>query len=95
MGYFNDKKSTNISKDAVERLSEICLDELMFSSDAYICMIAMNLQGYKRLHRYISKKWPNNRNNSLSRYSSIISINNNKNRFSPSLNFLITYHLIS
>lgn len=56
MGYFNDKKSTNISKDAVERLSEICLDELMFSSDAYICMIAMNLQGYKRLHRYISKK---------------------------------------
>ena len=56
MGYFKDKNTTDNSKNAVERLSEICLDELMFSSDAYICMMTMNLQGYKRLHRHISKK---------------------------------------
>lgn len=57
MGYFKeDKQSRSMSEKAIERLSEICLDELMFSSDAYICMISMNMQGYKRLHRHISKK---------------------------------------
>ncbi len=66
MGYFKEenykeKRVNNVSKseELLNKLSKICLDELMFSSDAYICMIELNLHGYKRLHRYLSKEFYN------------------------------------
>lgn len=61
MGYFKENNTRDSehfgSKKYYDRLGEICLEELMLSSDAYICMIKMNLHGYKRLHRYLSKKF--------------------------------------
>jgi len=59
--YFkNDKHSGSDysrSKEYMNVLGKICLDELMLSSDAYICMIKLNMHGYKRLHRHLSKKF--------------------------------------
>lgn len=59
MGYFNEEKHNlsehSNSKYMMAELANICLEELMFSSDSYVCMMGMNMQGYKRLHRYISK----------------------------------------
>ena len=64
MSYFKDGKNTKSddtsnskSMEYMNELGRICLDELMLSSDAYICMIKMNMHGYKRLHRYLSKKF--------------------------------------
>lgn len=64
MGYFDkdeDKEAKMLNKDSSKKLfkelADICLEELMLSSDAYVCMIEMNMHGYKRLHRYLSKKF--------------------------------------
>ena len=58
MGYFNeDKSDKNNHNIYLSELSDICLEQLMLSSDAYTCMIKMNLHGYKRLHRHLSKKF--------------------------------------
>lgn len=61
MTYFKDNESYNVEESNIEQLlrelSDICLEELMLSSDAYVCMIKMNMHGYKRLHRHISKKF--------------------------------------
>lgn len=61
MSYFkNDEYNSSDSSRAQEyinKLGKICLDELMLSSDAYICMIKLNMHGYKRLHRHLSKEF--------------------------------------
>lgn len=61
MGYFkgDEYKSSEYSRseEYINKLGKICLDELMLSSDAYICMIKLNMHGYKRLHRHLSKKF--------------------------------------
>ena len=48
MSYFkNDEyNSSDISRaqEYINKLGKICLDELMLSSDAYICMIKLNMQ---------------------------------------------------
>lgn len=62
-GYINEKSYSRESKEIVDesfkRLSDICLEELMLSSDAYVCMIELNLHGFKRLHRFLSKEFQN------------------------------------
>lgn len=62
MSYFNEEdKSTFLynknSEVLYNKLSEICLENLMLSSDAYVCAVKMNLKGYKVLHRHLSKKF--------------------------------------
>ena len=60
MRYFEeDKKHKKSVGDNTHfsELAEICLEELMLSSDAYTCMIKLNMHGYKRLHRCLSKKF--------------------------------------
>lgn len=57
MGYFENKKNYNLHNDYLSQLGGICLEQLMLSSDAYTCMIKLNLHGYKRLHRHLSKKF--------------------------------------
>ena len=64
MGYFEHEKSnktiySNVSKveELLNELANICFEELMLSSDAYVCMIKLNMHGYKRLHRYLSKEF--------------------------------------
>ena len=59
MAYFKDKEElmTGNTEDLLRQLSDICLEELMLSSDAYVCMIKLNMHGYKRLHRYLSKEF--------------------------------------
>lgn len=56
MSYFLESESESC-KELLAELANICLEQLMLSSDAYVCMIKMNMQGYKRLHRYLSKKF--------------------------------------
>jgi hypothetical protein len=56
MGYFKDSQDESV-EELFNRLGDICLEELMLSSDAYVCMIELNLQGYKRLHRHLSKEF--------------------------------------
>lgn len=56
MSYF-EEKTTDTPEVLLSELSDICLEELMLSSDAYICMIKLNMHGYKRLHRYLTKKF--------------------------------------
>lgn len=51
MEYFEENNSM------LDDLGSICLEELMLSSDAYVCMINMNMCGYKKLHRRLSKKF--------------------------------------
>lgn len=57
MKYFNENKNTSESEELYGRLANICLKHLMFSSDAYVCMIKLNLHGYKRLHRVLAKEF--------------------------------------
>lgn len=59
MSYFKEDKKYSEEKHSsyLSELGDICLEELMLSSDAYICMIKLNMHGYKRLHRYLSKKF--------------------------------------
>lgn len=61
MGYFEEDKKYKKESDThsmyLSELGDICLEELMLSSDAYVCMIKLNMHGYKRLHRYLSKKF--------------------------------------
>lgn len=64
MGYFEHEKSnktiySNVSKveELLNELANICFEELMLSSDAYVCMIKLNMHGYKRLHRHLSKEF--------------------------------------
>lgn len=58
MGYFEeDKKYKKDTNTHLSELGDICLEELMLSSDAYVCMIKLNMHGYKRLHRYLSKEF--------------------------------------
>lgn len=59
MTYFKNQDELNASnsEDLLRQLSDICLEELMLSSDAYVCMIKLNMHGYKRLHRYLSKEF--------------------------------------
>ena len=59
MTYFKNQDELNVSnsEDLLRQLSDICLEELMLSSDAYVCMIKLNMHGYKRLHRYLSKEF--------------------------------------
>lgn len=57
MKYFNEDKTASESEELYSRLANICLEQLMFSSDAYVCMIKLNLHGYKRLHRVLTKKF--------------------------------------
>lgn len=65
MGYIKNEENkslfeeNSITKDLYNKLSKICLDELMISSEAYVCMIELNLHGYKRLHRFLSKEFQN------------------------------------
>ena len=51
--------TTLSTEELYSHLANICLEEIMFSSDAYVCMINLNLHGYKRLHRMQSKKFYN------------------------------------
>lgn len=62
MSYFQNEKCTKSvysessrSEELLAELGNICFEELMLSSDAYVCMIKLNLHGYKRLHRNLSK----------------------------------------
>lgn len=64
MGYFDKEESKQAemvyksgSEELLKELADICLEQLMLNSDAYICSIETNMQGYKRLHRYLSKKF--------------------------------------
>lgn len=55
MFFEDDSAPKSNVEELLTELSNICLSELMLSSDAYICMIKMNMQGYKKLHRYIAR----------------------------------------
>ena len=59
MSYF--KESSEPRNNEVDtlfiRLGELCLKHIMLSSDAYIRMMELNMQGYKRLHRHLSKEF--------------------------------------
>ena len=59
MGYFEDEKQIEElnTENLLNELGDICLEQLMLSSDAYVCMMKLNMQGYKRLHRYLSKEF--------------------------------------
>lgn len=64
MGYFekDDSEKAKIlnksgSEELLKELADICLEQIMLNSDAYICSMEINMQGYKRLHRYLSKKF--------------------------------------
>lgn len=61
MGYFKDEPNITSGTPEVdslfERLGDICLKHIMLSSDAYIRMIELNMQGFKRLHRHLGKEF--------------------------------------
>lgn len=59
MAYFEQEKYVDetSTESLLNELGDICLEELMLSSDAYVCMMKLNMQGYKRLHRYLSKEF--------------------------------------
>lgn len=59
MSYFKDTPNAHADEvdSLFEQLGELCLKHIMLSSDAYIRMIELNMQGYKRLHRHLSKEF--------------------------------------
>lgn len=58
MGYFKETPSTYDDVDSLfTKLGDLCLKHIMLSSDAYIRMIKINMQGYKRLHSHLSKQF--------------------------------------
>lgn len=59
MDYFDTDSDMNSADTLFNELGDICLYELMLSSDAYVRMIELNMQGFKRLHRHLSKKFHN------------------------------------
>ena len=58
MTFYDDLDKSNL-KEYFKKLGNICLKHLMLSSDSYVRMIELNMNGFKRLHRYLSKKYHN------------------------------------
>lgn len=57
MGYFDKETRVDSLENLYKQISNICLDHLMLSSDAYVCSIKHCLHGYKKLHRCLSKEF--------------------------------------
>lgn len=57
MGYFERETGVDPYESLYKKLSNICLEHLMLSSDAYVCSIKHCLNGYKKLHRSLSKEF--------------------------------------